>query len=177
MPGYQRGCGPGQGCSFGPAWTDDSTAPDGHNGCGTRNDVLAEQLTHVAFKDGSTCVVVAGTLRDPYTGRALVFTKADASAVQIDHVYALARAFDMGAAGWTQDKRTAFANDTALELLAVDGAVNQSKGDSGPAEWLPPDTAGACAFVRRYVAIAAAYDLAITAAERDTITVTLAGCA
>jgi hypothetical protein len=36
VPGYQRGCAPGQACSFGPAWTDDSTAPDSHDGCGTR---------------------------------------------------------------------------------------------------------------------------------------------
>jgi hypothetical protein len=26
IPGYQRGCAPGEACSFGPAWTDDSCA-------------------------------------------------------------------------------------------------------------------------------------------------------
>ena len=36
VPGYQRGCAPGEACSFGPAWTDDSTAPDSHDGCGNR---------------------------------------------------------------------------------------------------------------------------------------------
>ncbi len=176
VPGYQRGCGSGQRCSFGQAWTDDSAAPDGHNGCGTRNDVLRKQLTDVVLADGSRCVVVAGTLHDPYTGTTIAFRKSDAAAVQIDHVYALARAFDMGAAGWTQEQRTAFANDTAVELLAVDGAVNQAKGDSGPAEWMPPDPADACGFVRRYIAIAAAYRLAITAAEYDSMAGTLAGC-
>jgi hypothetical protein len=35
-PGYQRGCRRGQQCSFGPAWSDDTTAVGGHNGCDTR---------------------------------------------------------------------------------------------------------------------------------------------
>ncbi len=176
VPGYERGCGAGQRCSFGAAWTDNSSAPDGHNGCGTRNDVLRQQLTDARLAPGSTCVVVAGTLRDPYTGGSSTFRKADANDVQIDHVYPLARAFDMGAAGWTQARRTAFANDTDLELLAVAGAVNQAKGDAGPAEWLPPDPVAACAYVERYIAIAGAYALAITAAEHDSMTATLATC-
>ncbi len=176
VPGYQRGCAAGQRCSFGPAWTDDSAAPDGHNGCGTRNDVLREQLTGVVLADGSRCAVVAGTLQDPYTGNTIAFRKADAAAVQIDHVYALARAFDMGAARWTQQQRTAFANDTELELLAVDGAVNQAKGDAGPAEWMPPDPVGACGYVQRYIAIAARYRLAITAAEHGSMANILTGC-
>ena len=176
VPTYQRGCGPGQRCSFGAAWTDDSAAPDGHNGCGTRNDVLQEQLNDVVFKDGSGCVVVAGTLRDPYTGTEISFRKADAADVQIDHVYPLARAFDMGAAGWPQERRTAFANDTDLELLAVAAAANQAKGDYGPAEWMPPDPNGACAYVGRYISIAWAYQLAITAAEHDTLSRVLASC-
>jgi hypothetical protein len=176
VPGYQRGCGPGEACSFGPAWTDDTAAPDGHNGCGTRDDVLKEQLAAVAFRAGSGCVVVAGTLHDPYTGTVIPFSKANASAVQVDHVYPLARAFDMGAAGWSQDRRTAFANDTELELLAVDGRANQAKGDSGPAEWLPPDPPRTCDYIQRYIAVAAAYRLAITADEHQVMSRILAGC-
>lgn len=138
--------------------------------------MLREQLTDVAVAAGSHCVVVAGTLNDPYTGTLIPFRKAEAAAVQIDHVYPLARAFDMGAAGWSQDQRTAFANDTGLVLLAVDGSANQSKGDSGPAEWMPPDPAEACEYVRRYVTIASAYRLTITAAEHQAMTRTLSSC-
>ena len=176
VPGYQRGCAAGEACSFGPAWTDDSTAPDSHNGCGTRDDVLREQLADVVFRAGSGCVVVGGTLHDPYTGAVIPFSKTNAAAVQIDHVYPLARAYDMGAAGWTQERRTAFANDTELELLAVDGRANQAKGDSGPAQWLPPNPAETCGYLRRYIGVAAAYGLAITAAEHDVMARILAGC-
>jgi hypothetical protein len=176
VPGYQRGCAPGEACSFGPAWTDDSTAPDGHNGCGTRDDVLREQLADVVFRAGSGCVVAGGTLHDPYTSAVIPFSKTNAAAVQIDHVYPLARAFDMGAAGWSQERRTEFANDTGLELLAVDGRANRAKGDSGPAEWLPPNPAEACGYLRRYIDVAATYELAITAAEHHVMARILTGC-
>ena len=57
--------------------------------------------------------------------------------VQIDHVVPLGLAWQLGAPQWTLGKRVAFANDPE-ELLAVNGAVNQAKGDSGPDSWLPP---------------------------------------
>ena len=64
----------------------------------TRNDVLAAQLTAVQYRGRSRCVVIAGTLlADPYTGRWIEFRKATATRVQIDHLYPLARAWDMGA--------------------------------------------------------------------------------
>ena len=45
------------------------------------------------------CVVVAGVLDDPYTGRPCTFVKADAAEVPIDHVVPLAAAWVQGAAG------------------------------------------------------------------------------
>src|SRR5664280_3577045 len=47
VAGYDRSCSLGHGCVFGPAWSDDTTAAGGHNGCDTRNDVLAGQLQDV----------------------------------------------------------------------------------------------------------------------------------
>jgi len=55
-------------------------------------------LTAVQYRGRSRCVVIAGTLlADPYTGRWIEFRKATAARVQIDHLYPLARAWDMGA--------------------------------------------------------------------------------
>jgi hypothetical protein len=85
-PGYHRGCAAGQACTFGPAWTDDTSAPGGHNGCDTRNDILRTQLTDMTYRPGSRCVVIAGVLHDPYTGHTIHFAKAHASLVQIDHL-------------------------------------------------------------------------------------------
>ena len=135
--GYQRDCGQGQGCVFGPAWTDDQNAPEGHNGCRTRDDILRASLSDVQLRDGSRCVVVAGVLHDPYTGSVIHFVKADADAVEIDHVAPLAYVWDLGANRWPYATRVEFANDP-LELVAASHAANQAKGDDGPSRWLPP---------------------------------------
>lgn len=87
VDGYDRSCKKGSGCVFGPAWTDDSSAPGSHNGCDTRNDVLATQMIDIEFKPGTRdCKVAAGILHDPYTGS----TIDDLGKIQIDHVISVA---------------------------------------------------------------------------------------
>ncbi|WP_067562252.1 HNH endonuclease family protein [Nocardia acidivorans] len=168
--GYERGCKAGQRCVFGPAWSDDQDAPGGHDGCDTRNNVLARQLSGPAFRPGGKdCVVVGGTLNDPYTGRNITFDKGDAKAVQIDHVFPLAAAWDLGAAGWTPQLRLRFANDLDLELLAVDGKANRDKSDRTPADWLPPARANHCFYAGKYLTVALRYDLPLTKADRTTL--------
>lgn len=169
IPGYDRDCGPGDGCVFGTEWNDDTGAPDGHNGCDTRNDVLAEQLLDVTFAPGSNdCDVVSGHFTDPYTGAKMDYAT-EGSQIHVDHLFPLAAAWDLGATEWTIEERTRFANDTEVELLAVDGSANMSKGDSTPASWLPPVKAYRCEYVTRYLTVALAYDLAITQADRTVI--------
>nr|WP_156112084.1 HNH endonuclease family protein [Prescottella defluvii] len=177
-PGYERGCKAGQGCVFGPSWSDDHSGPAGHDGCDTRNNVLAADLTDVTFRDGTgDCVVIAGVLADPYSGRTIEFTKQDAGAVQIDHVYPLAAAWDMGAAAWSPERRRDFANDVTYNLLAVSGPENQAKRDSTPSRWLPPDPAFHCFYVGKYLGAAVHWGLPITTADRDAIADVAAGCA
>jgi hypothetical protein len=161
VPGYKRD-------QFGQTWTDDHAGRGGHNGCDTRNDVLAAQLSAVQYRGSSRCVVIAGTLfTDPYTGRRIEFRKAAASTVQIDHLYPLARAWDMGAARWPLQRRVDFANDEAANLLAVDGPANASKNDGGPGEWMPINRTYRCTYVLRYLQVARKYALPITAADHD----------
>jgi hypothetical protein len=174
-PRYQRGCAHGQACSFGQAWTDDTTAPGGDDGCDTRDDVLRAQLVAVRLRPGSRCVVVAGTLHDPYTGHTIAFSKAHASAVQIDHLVPLALAWDLGAWTWPQAKRDDYANDEHLVLLAVDGPANEAKGDFGPAAWMPPNASYRASYAARYVAVLAAYHLPVTAADKTALTAALKG--
>jgi hypothetical protein len=169
-----RGRAPRTGYSrarFGPAWED----VDG-NGCDTRNDVLARDLTGETFKPGThDCVVLGGTLADPYTGHTIPFQRGDGSSIDIDHVVALSDAWQTGAFGWDQARRTALANDP-LNLLAVDGPTNEGKGDSDAAAWLPPRAAYACPYVARQVAVKAKYGLWVTAAEAAAISRVLQRC-
>ncbi|WP_242454702.1 HNH endonuclease family protein [Bailinhaonella thermotolerans] len=145
---------------YGARWKDVD-----RNGCDTRNDILARDL--VDEKKRGKCVVISGTLNDPYTGKTIKFTKSDAQAVQIDHVYPLSLSWKMGAKGWQEDKRERFANDPD-NLLAVDGPTNQAKGDSGPEAWRPRK-AYQCAYAIRYVGVAAEYKLPITRADQAAL--------
>lgn len=162
VPGYSRGCGQDEGCSFGPAWSDGTSAPLGRNGCDTRNDLLAKALESPEFRPGTNdCVVIAGEFLDPFTGERMTFRKGDAAEVQVDHIFALARGWDAGAANWTQQQRDRFANDPA-NLVVVSGPANASKGDDGPGEWLPVNASYRCTYVARYLAVADTYGLTIT---------------
>jgi hypothetical protein len=153
---------------YGEAWVDVD-----HNGCRTRDDVLTRDLTERQYRD--RCVVVAGTLLDPYTHRTMTFRKADAAAVQIDHVVSLSDAWQKGAQQWSPQKRLAFANDP-LELLAVAGEVNAAKSDGDAATWLPPYRPYRCAFVTRQVQVKAKYGLWVTPPERAAMRRVLGAC-
>ncbi|WP_286175848.1 DUF1524 domain-containing protein [Arthrobacter sp. NEB 688] len=158
---------------FGQAWADAD-----RNGCDTRNDVLRRDLTDVTLRGGTRgCVVLSGSLHDPYTGRTLRFVRGagTSGAVQVDHVVALSDAWQKGAQRWPASTLTAFANDP-LNLLAVDGPTNAAKGDGDAATWLPPRAAGRCAYVARQVAVKIRYRLWMTAAERAATERVLARC-
>ena len=84
--------------------------------------------TSVTTDPDDSCIVLSGTLDDPYTGEVITFERGEhSSAVQIDHVVALSDAWQKGAQQWSAETREQFANDPA-NLLAVDGPANQQKG-------------------------------------------------
>lgn len=177
-PGYQRGCGAGAGCVFGPAWTDATTAPGGRDGCDTRNNVLGAALRDIEFRPGTNdCVVTAGILEDPYSGETVDFVRdTEGGGIEIDHIYPLSVAWDMGANGWTLAERMRFANDVAITLLPVRGRINQEKSDATPASWLPPDRGRHCYFAGRFLTVAASYRLPITRADAEVLTEVIATC-
>jgi len=158
---------------FGQAWLDVD-----RNGCDTRNDVLRRDLTGYVLRAGTHgCLVLSGTLHDPYTGATIAFVRGPttSNAVQVDHVVALADAWQKGAQQWSPQQRAAFANDS-LNLLAVDGPSNVRKGDGDAATWLPAATAYRCAYAARQVAVKVTYRLWITAAEHDALAGLLGVC-
>ncbi|CPR12637.1 membrane or exported protein [Mycobacterium bohemicum DSM 44277] len=150
--------------AFGEAWTDDNDAPLGHNGCDTRDDILNRDLVDKTYVSVKRCpdAVATGTLHDPYTNKTIAFQRGPkvGEAVQIDHIVPLSYAWDMGAYGWPEPERVRFANDPA-NLLAVDGQANQDKGDSPPAQWMPPNGAFACQYAMQFIAVLRGYALPV----------------
>lgn len=151
--GYKR-------TAFGDAWADVD-----HNGCDTRNDVLARDLTNIVRTDN--CTVASGVLQDRYTGTTIDFVRGK-SKIDIDHVVPLSYAFQQGASDWTPAKRQALANDPA-NLLAADASANRTKGDKGPGEWMPSNSSFRCDYGKKFAAVAVKYDLPITQSDFNTI--------
>lgn len=156
MTGFSR-------AQFGPAWADVD-----RNGCDTRNDILARDMVGETFKPRThNCVVLTGTLADPYTGKTINFVRGPNSrAVEVDHVVSLANAWATGARQLSPAERLAFANDP-LNLLAVDGPTNQRKGSGDAATWLPAQNRHD--FVLRQIAVKTKYHLWTTQAEHNAM--------
>ena len=158
---------------FGQAWSDVD-----RNGCDTRNDILKRDLTAEIFKDNThDCVVLSGTLIDPYSGETINFVRGNITSmeVQIDHVVALSNAWQTGAFKLTIKDRTALANDP-LNLLAVKGQLNSQKGDGDAATWLPPLKSYRCDYVLRQIAVKIKYKLWFTAPEKEAMVRILKSC-
>lgn len=163
---------------FGQAWSDDVTVAGGHNGCDTRNDILARDLDNIVFKEGTRdCVVLTGTLADPFSAELIDFQrgKGTSQAVQIDHMVALSDAWQKGAQQLSEEERRNLANDP-LNLQAVKGSLNSQKGDGDAATWLPPNVAYRCEYVARQIVVKQNYRLWVTAAERDAMDRELSRC-
>lgn len=144
-------------------------------GCDMREIILNRDLLDVKIND--KCQVVSGILNDPYTGKTIYFVRGNTTSgeVQIDHVVALSDAWQKGAQQFTLEERIQLANDP-LELLAVDGAINQQKGDGDAATWLPPNKSFRCQYVSRQIAVKQKYGLWVTQAEHDAMSAILNKC-
>jgi hypothetical protein len=122
-------------------------------------------------------MVETGVLKDPYTGNSINFKRGISTSlkVQIDHVVAVSDAWQKGAQKLNSQQRYNLYNDP-LNLLAVDGPTNSSKGDSDAASWLPPNKSYRCAYVARQIAVKLKYALWVTSAEHDSMARVLTGC-
>jgi hypothetical protein len=145
--------------------------------CDTRNFILKRDLSSITWRSGETCIVATGILSDPYTGATIHFVRGvrTSLAVQIDHMVALSDAWQKGAQQMSPSNRYALYNDP-LNLLAVDGPTNESKGDGDAATWLPPNKSFRCTYVARQIAVKAKYKLWVTSAERDAMSRVLSSC-
>lgn len=146
------------------------------NRCDLRNYILARDLTE-EFVSQPDCIVENGLLNDPYSGKQIRFDRGPETSddIQIDHVVALSDAWQKGAQQLSYEQRVALANDP-LELLAVDGGLNQAKGDGDAATWLPPNKAYRCEYVARQIAVKKKYSLWITRSEYNAMASILKTC-
>ncbi|MDR3125949.1 MAG: HNH endonuclease family protein [Candidatus Nomurabacteria bacterium] len=154
---------------FGSGWASWQT-------CDTRQKILARDLSEIKYGEDN-CTVLSCVLNDPYTGKVINFQRGSttSNAVQIDHVVALANAWQTGASYWDKTQRIALANDD-LELLAVDGPANNQKSAADAAQWLPSNLGFRCQYVARQIAVKLKYLLWITPDEYSAMKTVLTTC-
>lgn len=113
-----------------------------------------------------------GPWRCPYSGR---FLQSE-SDVQVDHVVALAEAWDSGADKWSPEEYDAYANDLSFRhtLRAVDGSTNGSKLNKDPAEWMPSDCQARTDYAVAWIMVKHKYRLSVDEAEKHALEVALA---
>ena len=151
-----------------PLWVD----ADG-NGCNTRQEVLIAEAV-VAPTVGVGCSLSGGTWRSLYDGQVI----SAPSLLDIDHVVALAEAWDSGAFAWSTDRRLLFANalDVSWALIAVSASSNRTKSDNDPADWVPPDPSDLCRFVSSWIAIKARWALSVDPREGTALAGLILNC-
>ncbi|MDO5098922.1 MAG: HNH endonuclease family protein [Corynebacterium sp.] len=143
---------------FGDGWAHNPVTA-----CSTRQDVLRSQLTAVGKPAGCRSVVVGIC---PYSNNQISSDPevAPGDPIEVDHIFPLAAAWDMGAFAWPEETRIAFANDP-LNLVAVSAKENRSKSDLLPSDWLPPARSNRCWYVNRLTEVAAKYNLFLSTAD------------
>jgi hypothetical protein len=155
---------------FGPLWADANT-----NGCDTRNDILARDLTNQQVQ--TDCVVLAGQLLDPYTATRVSYTRNPTTngTVDVDAVVTLANAWVTGAQGWDAAARQTFANDP-FNLLAVGVQTGSLEHRGDAAGWVPSNVAFRCEYLARQIAVRTKYRLWVTDRERAATAGILTTC-
>jgi len=143
-------------------WTDDN-----NNGCNTRHEVLKRDSLTPAQIDPFRCFVTAGDWYSPYDDT----LHTDPSNLDVDHVVALAEAWDSGAWSWDEARRQAFANDLSdsRSLRAVTSSANRAKSDLDPAQWLPPNKNFICVYIADWVAVKYHWDLSVDTREHEAL--------
>lgn len=114
----------------------------------------------------------SGIWIDPYSGVEIT----NASDVDIDHIIPLSNAARNGGQAWTAELKEKFANDPD-NLLATSAKENRSKGDKGPAEYMPLQKSGyRCPYAKAYITIAYKYELTITDSDYDVLQQAVSSC-
>lgn len=141
--------------------------------CDTRKEVLIAEAT-VAPSQGARCALSGGQWYSYYDNE----TWSDQADLDIDHVVALAEAWDSGASQWTTEQRRAYANDLGDDrsLVAVTDNVNQAKSDQDPATWMPTYEPAHCRFIGEWVTVKLRWGLTVDPDEQTALTMEAAAC-
>jgi len=136
----------------------------------TRHEVLQTEAEEFEMT-ANGCSVARGQWWEPYSGRWIL----NPEDLEVDHVVSLGDAWRSGAWAFTLEQKMEFSNQLA-NLNAIYGPENQSKADSGPAEYSPTNPLQRCSYLAQYASVKVAWGLSITPGDFEAIRTGLATC-
>ncbi|WP_254699029.1 HNH endonuclease family protein [Rhodococcus sp. SGAir0479] len=152
--------------------------------CTTRDVMMLRDAVGPVQLDPKSCELTVGSgggWQDEYgfidrkTGALKPYKfMTESSAVDAEHIVALAEAWRSGAAKLDENTRRNIAND-AVNLVAADPSANRSKGDQDAANYLPPGKFR-CAYVGRYLQVKVKYGLSVDSAEQAALRTAVDDC-
>lgn len=132
----------------------------------TSRQVMLSRDGHDVVTD-SNCQPTSGRWYSAFDG---VWVHDDPSRISVDHMVALSEAWKTGASSWSTARRTEFANDVGnTQLWLATPSSNSSKGDKDPSEWMPPNRAVHCDYVKSWINVKYVYDLTVTSTEKSSL--------
>ncbi|WP_409477371.1 DUF1524 domain-containing protein [Pseudobdellovibrio sp. HCB154] len=135
----------------------------------TRNKVLVRENTGtIVLKEDNKCSVAHGEWLDPYSG----ITMTDAQAeIQIDHMVPLREAYVSGAYKWTFKERCLYGNYLGYKnhLVAAYGEENNEKSAKTPEDYMPPNQAYRCEYLKDWLKIKSFWGLSLVPEEMKAI--------
>jgi len=137
---------------------------------------LVGKLEHRDITDGvfrnqaGQSRAIAGSFIDPYTGEPVEIGVGELSATNVDHVVPLHEVIQSQdpANPLTPQQRHDIANDPD-NLQVVSGAINRSKNDRDPGEWMPPNRAAHARYAIAVINIKSKYGLSVDQDEYDAL--------
>lgn len=112
----------------------------------------------------------SGEWIDPYS-KDIITSSSD---VDIDHVVPLSYAHKNGGQAWTAELKEKFANDPD-NLLATSAKENRSKGDKGPAKYMPK-TPYKCQYAKTFTSVIYKYGLKLTESDKKSLEKAIRTC-
>jgi hypothetical protein len=138
--------------------------------CDVRDTVLKRDGTNIKT---SGCNVTGGSWTSVYDD----VKTTEPLKMDVDHMVPLANAWRSGAAKWTDEKRSDFANDLERpQLLAVSASSNRAKGDQDPSTWKPKASGIWCEYAQDWIAVKSYWKLTVTTAEKAALVDMLEKC-
>ncbi|MCF2902489.1 HNH endonuclease family protein [Pseudoalteromonas sp. OFAV1] len=125
----------------------------------------------VTYTNYKKCYVRNGQWYDPYSDS--LFT--NSRDLDLDHVVPLSYAHGHGGSKFSKQLKKKFANDPE-NLLLVESSLNRTKSDKGPTDWMPPNHAFRCEYLKKFDYIMNKYDLTYSPSEKRTVSRMMSAC-